>query len=59
MDKLAIRREILRHLETANKMMNETKPSSILKVATLQADINAFENYDIPPDLNFWRDFLA
>lgn len=56
--KLAIKAELLRHLETAQQMLASNHPSSVIKVVTLQADL-AYLELGAEPDLPMWRLVMA
>lgn len=59
--KLAIKAELLRHLETATKMRNEGKDSSDIKIVLLELEIDALDNecYMGDDPTAFWRLILA
>lgn len=57
--KLEIKSELLRHLDTATTMMNEDKPSSLIKVIALKFDIIDFDLYNKDPNLGLWREILV
>ena len=57
--KLQLKTELLRHLDTATTMMDEGKPSSVIRVMSLKLDIELLEHQNIEPDLEFWKFCMA
>lgn len=56
--KLKIKAELLRHLETAQKQMDEGKVSSHVGVITLNFALVNFEFYGQDPELERWDAYL-
>lgn len=57
--KLAIKSELLRHLNTATEMERNGEMSSGLKVMSLKFDIALLEKRGLEPDVEFWDRWLG
>jgi hypothetical protein len=56
--KLELKAELLRHLDTAERMMDQHKPSSVLRAISLIGDIATLDHGG-QPDMEFWREVMA
>lgn len=56
--KLAIKSELLRHLTTVEKQLNENKPSSVAKLFFLGLEIETYFKFGDEPDLQRWDNWL-
>jgi hypothetical protein len=57
--KLALKSELIKHLETATRLHAEGKGSSEVKVISLNIDMYFLEHFGLEPDIKFWEEFLG
>lgn len=57
--KLAIKSELLRHMETVKQRIQNGDGSSQLKMMFLDRDMEDLEKHNQEPELEFWENWLA